>query len=82
MAYVEHTYERPHWGCRVCGLPWPCATARKDLSTEYRVYPSLLSVYTGHLMYEALGDMWTDNVTLPDLHERFLAWVPRDPEER
>ena len=82
MGHVEHTYERPHWGCRECGLPWPCPTAVKDLSTEYRVFPSLLAVYVGQLMYTALEDMWSDGASLPDLHLRFLAWVPRTPEER
>ncbi|GGQ94596.1 hypothetical protein GCM10010168_08110 [Actinoplanes ianthinogenes] len=73
---VEHLYRRPDWDCRVCGLPWPCATARAGLLHEYRAFPSLLRIYLSTQMYDALEDMAvTGEVTPLNLHERFLAWA-------
>ena len=72
---TEHVRERPCWDCRVCGGPWPCASARSGLLAEYRAFPSLLRVYLSAQMYEALGDLMAHGEPPADLHERFLSWA-------
>ena len=72
---AEHSHDRPHWDCRVCGAPWPCASARAGLLAEYRAFPSLLRVYLSAQMYEALDDLLASGEVPADLHERFLSWA-------
>jgi hypothetical protein len=80
MTHPEHTPERPQWGCRACGLPWPCPAARDNLRIEYRAFPSLLKVYLSTMMYDALDDLRLNGEAPPDLYDRFLAWARRRPE--
>ena len=44
---TEHVGVRPHWDCRVCGGPWPCATAKVELAEQYQNFPHGLSVFLG-----------------------------------
>jgi hypothetical protein len=82
MTHVEHTAERPLWGCRACGLPWPCANAREGLLAEYRTFPSLLNVLLSSMMFEALDDYWLEGDVPPDLFDRFMAWARQIPEQQ
>jgi hypothetical protein len=76
----DHLHDRPHWRCRVCGHPWPCAEARATLLKEYRAYPSLLKIYLSAQMYDALDDFTADGDSPPlDLYERFLSWIRNRP---
>lgn len=73
---TEHVGERPSWDCRVCGLRWPCSTARDELSEQYRNFPHGLSVYLGSCMLEAIDDLAAGRGGPPaDLYERFLGWI-------
>jgi hypothetical protein len=68
---VEHIAARPSWNCRNCAMPWPCQTAKKDLVTEFRDFPSMLVINLYGLMGEAAGDLQTS----AGLQARFLGWV-------
>ncbi|BEL05696.1 hypothetical protein Q0Z83_038870 [Actinoplanes sichuanensis] len=72
---------RPDRDCRVCGEPWPCATAKVELGEQYRRFPHGLALFLGSCLAEAIDD-WAAGVggTPPDLYERFLGWpvVPGD----
>jgi hypothetical protein len=73
---TEHLNTRPSWDCRVCTKPWPCANAKNDLLAEFRVYPSVLTIYLSAQMYDAVNDLTSHGATLPaDLYERFISWV-------
>ncbi|RLK13551.1 hypothetical protein DER29_4575 [Micromonospora sp. M71_S20] len=75
-----HTPLRPHWGCRSCGQPWPCATARLLLKAEYEGAQQSLSIYLAGLMYEAMRDLYhLDPRGGPSpraMFDRFVAWGP------
>lgn len=75
-AAVEHVAERPSWDCRVCRMPWPCPTARKDLLDEFRDFPSTLIIQLSGQMAEAAEDLMShgDGSSL-NLHDRFVAWA-------
>jgi hypothetical protein len=73
---VEHLYARPAWDCRACKQPWPCANAKTNLLTEFRGFPSVLTVYLSGQMYDALRDLTSHGETMPaDLYERFMSWA-------
>lgn len=73
---TEHEGERPVWDCRVCGQPWPCATAKVELSEQYQSFPHGLSVYVGSCLVEAIDDFAAvTRGPVPDLYERFLGWA-------
>ena len=73
---VEHLHARPAWDCRVCGQPWPCADAKTNLLTEFRGFPSVLTVYLSGQMYDALDDLTSHGEYTPaDLYERFISWI-------
>ena len=55
--HTGHTHDRPHWNCRACGQPWPCANAKTDLLAEFHAYPSILKIYMSAQMYDALEDL-------------------------
>ncbi|GIF02917.1 hypothetical protein [Actinoplanes siamensis] len=76
---AEHLHDRPGWNCRICGRPWPCATAKTNLLYEYRAFPSLLRIYLSAQMYDAIEDMVTDEGIPLNLYERFLAWAWHKP---
>lgn len=73
---TEHVGERPYWDCRACGEPWPCATAKAELTDQYRNFPHGLAVYLGSCLLEAIDD-WAagSGGPPPDLYERFLGWA-------
>ena len=72
----EHVGERPSWDCSACARPWPCANAKERLLTEFRGFPSVLTIYMSAQMCEAMLDLTAHGVDPPtDLYERFLAWV-------
>jgi hypothetical protein len=70
-ARDEHIADRPSWNCRVCTMPWPCRTARAELSVEFREFPSMLIIHLYGLMGEAADDLQT----MDGLPARFLGWV-------
>jgi hypothetical protein len=73
---VEHLHARPAWDCRVCNQPWPCANAKSDLLTEFRGFPSVLTIYLSGQMYDALDDLTSHGGLTPaDLYERFISWA-------
>jgi hypothetical protein len=76
---VEHLHARPDWDCRACKQPWPCANAKTKLLTEFREFPSVLTVYLYGQMYDAVVDLTAHGETVPaDLYERFLSWARVD----
>ena len=78
MQRTEHSNVRPSWDCRVCGLPWPCASAKADLVREFEKFPSVLAIYMSAQMHDALSDLSDYGDPAPlDLYERFLGWVIR-----
>ncbi|GAA2875136.1 hypothetical protein Acy02nite_36290 [Actinoplanes cyaneus] len=73
---TEHVGERPAWDCRVCGLPWPCATAKVELAEQYQKFPHGLAVYLGSCLIEAIDDCAAGSGGPPaDLYDRFLGWA-------
>ncbi|MFD0823433.1 hypothetical protein ACFQ0D_35110 [Micromonospora zhanjiangensis] len=80
-----HLPLRPLWLCRVCGTPWPCATARLKLKCEYADDRTGLSVYLCSVLHEAIADLCRlDPANPPAPHAtftRFVAWAkPRLPD--
>ncbi|MEN3613333.1 hypothetical protein [Plantactinospora sp. ZYX-F-223] len=79
----RHLPLRPLWICRGCGHPWPCATARLTLLSDYREDRVGLHVYLGSALYAATADLHRLNPNPgPDpaaLHARFLGWVRPRP---
>ena len=72
-----HLPTRPAWECRTCKQPWPCDTAREQLTREHdRVG---LAMYAWGRLSEAAEDMPT--TTPHELFTRFLAWT-RTPFDR
>jgi len=73
---VNHLGDRPSWDCLACTQPWPCAHAKDELLSEFRRYPSSLTIYMSSFMCEAMDDLTAHGeVAPPDLYERFLSWV-------
>ena len=73
---TEHLSNRPHWTCRACRKPWPCANAKADLLEEFNVFPSVLTIYLSAQMYDAMVDMTAHGEPAPsDLYDRFLSWT-------
>lgn len=74
-----HLPIRPLWFCRTCAGPWPCATARLTLITEYAGARAALCIYLSGLLHEATADLHTlnphDAPEPPVLFERFLGWA-------
>jgi hypothetical protein len=68
---TEHLAARPSWLCRDCRSSWPCPAARRDLTIEFRQFPSVLTIYLSALLYEAARDLGT----MPDLYDRFVLWA-------
>jgi hypothetical protein len=72
----EHVGERPSWDCAACARPWPCANAKERLLSEFRGFPSVLTIYMSAQMCEAMLDLTAHGTDPPtDLYDRFLAWV-------
>jgi hypothetical protein len=80
---IEHLHGKPTWNCRTCTQPWPCPTARADLTEEFREFPSVLTVYMAAQMHEALSDLASETrqQTPRDLYARFLGWIRHTPPE-
>jgi hypothetical protein len=74
-----HLPLRPLWLCRICGTPWPCATARLKLKSEYGDDRTGLSVYLCSVMHEAIADSHRldpqDPLDPNAVFERFVAWA-------
>ncbi len=69
---VEHLPIRPSWVCSVCSQPWPCRTARTDLTTEYTDARMALAVYLAGCYLECVANQ--SSVPAEDLYTRFLGW--------
>ena len=73
---ANHLGARPSWDCQACTQPWPCAHAKNELLTEFRLYPSSLAIYMSSYMHDAMNDLTAHGAAPPpDLYERFLSWV-------
>ncbi|MEV4625217.1 hypothetical protein AB0J90_02845 [Micromonospora sp. NPDC049523] len=77
-----HVAGRPHWKCKACGQPWPCATARTELLTGYHGMPLSLSLYLASLHLDCLNDLYAlnpnpdDSVPQPsEVFTRFYGWT-------
>jgi hypothetical protein len=76
ISGTQHMHRRPGWDCRVCGKPWPCENAKADLLEEFRMFPSVLTIYLSGHMCQALVDLTPKGKRPPDdLYERFLSWT-------
>lgn len=74
--HTEHRGQRPDWDCRVCGQPWPCATAKVELSEQYQKFPHGLAVSLGSFLREAIDDCSAGHGGPPaGLYDRFLGWA-------
>jgi hypothetical protein len=79
----KHLGERPLWTCRLCGDPWPCAEARRELLAEFRRFPSVLKIYMTAQMVDAVTDLGSGDGEPPrDLYARFLSWLPAGTGQR
>jgi hypothetical protein len=69
---------RPLWLCRACAAPWPCATARLALTSEYADDRVALCVYLAGQLHDAATDLHTlnphDAPEPSQLFARFLGW--------
>lgn len=72
LAMSVHGAVRPGWTCAGCGLPWPCATRRRQLAAEYMGAPTSLMVYLAACFVDACEDM--PHATVGGLYARFLLW--------
>jgi hypothetical protein len=78
-----HLGERPRWTCRVCGDPWPCSDARRELRAEFRWFPSVFKIYMTAQMFDAAADLEPGGgVPSAALYDRFLAWLPIPTQRR
>jgi hypothetical protein len=79
----RHLGERPTWICRVCGDPWPCAGARRELRIEFRWFPSVFKIYMMGQMADAAADL-EPGAAGPSaaMYERFVAWLPIPAQRR
>jgi len=68
-----HTAVRPSWVCPSCDVPWPCATARRDLRAEYADAPVSLGLYLAACMVEAAEQLPAESTG--ELYARFLGWI-------
>ncbi|MGC4868322.1 hypothetical protein ACLQ3B_23150 [Micromonospora sp. DT53] len=63
----------PIWSCGGCGLPWPCATRKRELRAEFDNAPISLAIYLGAQLVRASEDLtW---LPAGALHRRFLGWL-------
>lgn len=73
---LMHLGKRPSWDCTACSQPWPCATAKTTLVTEFQEFPSVLAIYMASQLHEAFVDLTAHGPVPPaDLYDRFLAWI-------
>ncbi len=79
-----HLAMRPLWLCRSCGGPWPCATARLTLTTEYADDRASLCIYLAGMLHEAMDDLYRlnphDAPAPAVLFGRFLDWAKPRPQ--
>ncbi|MBM0225509.1 flavin reductase [Micromonospora sp. ATA51] len=73
----EHLPTRPTWRCQVCGIAWPCSSAKLRLLAEYRERRTALLVYLATFQAEAAEQLAElDHSTPPaDLADRFTGWA-------
>ncbi|MFR9776676.1 hypothetical protein ACL02O_11540 [Micromonospora sp. MS34] len=76
-----HLPLRPLWLCRARAAPWPCATARLCLVSEYAHDLVALSVHLCTVRHGATADLHRLHPHAgpdpPALFARLLAWMPR-----
>jgi hypothetical protein len=75
IARRDHDAERPTWDCRVCGQTWPCATAKVDLVEQFERGRTMLILFMGSCMVEAIDDLKSAGGPPADLYDRFLGWA-------
>jgi hypothetical protein len=75
MEDFLHTADRPSWHCRICGDPWPCASARASLVAT--LSPTLLAMYMWSNYEEAIlsGNLVTEEAA--QAYDRFILWARR-----
>ena len=71
----EHDGPVPHGGTPVltCDVPWPCATAQRQLLAEYDGAPTSPGLYLAACMVEAAGHL--PDLPSGELYARFLGWM-------
>jgi hypothetical protein len=72
---TEHDAGRPGWDCRVCGDPWPCASAKVDLVQQFAGGRTMLILFLSSCMVEAIDDLRCTGGSPAQLYDRFLGWV-------
>ena len=70
-----HIPAQPTWRCTLDGQPWPCPGKRAELLAEYDRAPTSLYVTMAMRMADASSDL--RHLSVAELHDRFLRWVPR-----
>lgn len=72
-----HSPLRPSWRCPVCGILWPCSTAKLRLLGRYREDRPGLLTHLAAVQKQAEADLAALNpeVALPDLTPRFVGWA-------
>jgi hypothetical protein len=76
MTDEDHLSLRPSWDCLACGRPWPCANAKEVMLSEFRNFPTVLTIYMSAQMHDALDDLTANGRQVPpDLYDRFLTWI-------
>ncbi|MET3430435.1 hypothetical protein BJ973_009647 [Actinoplanes tereljensis] len=79
-----HWPKRPTWDCMACQSPWPCYTAKVQLTAEFTGERTRLRVYLAAQMWEAIDDCAVPGDGRPrpnGLYERFLFWTQQDPSQ-
>ena len=78
----EHIPSRPTWRCQVCGVGWPCGTAKVNLLAEYGTRRVDLLVHLATRWAEAVAELAERDGDLRPSHtpqlllDRFVGWVP------
>lgn len=72
-----HEALRPSWQCAGCGVPWPCATRRRQLRAEYSREPELAALMEWYLA-QAGADL--PGASPAGLEDRFIGWVGQEAD--
>lgn len=71
METIEHIAARPSWDCRVCGDPWPCEPARKELVASHTRTELAVQMW---VYFDAAAREMPQALAVDMLH-RFLDWT-------
>jgi hypothetical protein len=74
---TPHRAARPGWGCRACGLAWPCQQAKQDLVAEFEGRLAFVIFYMSAQLLRYEADLVERNER-PDPttgYRRFIGWA-------